>query len=85
MDRVVRQHQIVSDLFPTAIRDKLMGNSNDGRDKQRKGLDEWDVDGEDSPTAGSAPLAELYPNTTVIFAGKLELVGCVRIYQERPR
>eukprot|EP00980_Cylindrotheca_fusiformis_P003375 scaffold750_cov73-Cylindrotheca_fusiformis.AAC.1 len=78
MDRVAQQDKIVSDVFPTAIRDRLYenqaknkmnGNHIEGDDGPL-GLDETFYGG--SNAAGSAPLADLFPSVTVVFA---DLVG----------
>eukprot|EP00980_Cylindrotheca_fusiformis_P009221 scaffold2004_cov101-Cylindrotheca_fusiformis.AAC.11 len=78
MNRVVQQDRIVSDIFPTAIRDRLYENQakqmmkgNDAEaDGGPLGLDETFYDR--SNTIGSAPLADLFPSVTVVFA---DLVG----------
>jgi len=62
MDRIMKQDKIVSNVFPTAIRERLY----DGR-KSSSGddlLGPLDFDGDTS----DAPLADLFPNTTVMFA-----------------
>eukprot|EP00980_Cylindrotheca_fusiformis_P008566 scaffold1820_cov129-Cylindrotheca_fusiformis.AAC.7 len=78
MDRVAKQDRIVSDVFPTAIRDRLYEN------QAKKMMNGNDVDADDGPfgldetfygrsnTIGSAPLADLFPSVTVVFA---DLVG----------
>eukprot|EP00980_Cylindrotheca_fusiformis_P009595 scaffold2123_cov96-Cylindrotheca_fusiformis.AAC.8 len=60
MDRIVKQDQIVSNVFPTAIRDRLYENGHKGSDE----------DGFLDPLGGSggAPLADLFPETTIVFA-----------------
>eukprot|EP00980_Cylindrotheca_fusiformis_P014136 scaffold3716_cov69-Cylindrotheca_fusiformis.AAC.21 len=59
MDRIVKQDQIVSNVFPTAIRDRLYESG-------QKGFDE---DGFLDPLgSGGAPLADLFPETTIVFA-----------------
>eukprot|EP00980_Cylindrotheca_fusiformis_P005314 scaffold1136_cov146-Cylindrotheca_fusiformis.AAC.27 len=78
MDRIVKQDRIVSDVFPTAIRDRLYEN-------QAKNVSNGiGIEGDDgtfglnenfygrSSTVGSAPLADLFPSVTVTFA---DLVG----------
>eukprot|EP00980_Cylindrotheca_fusiformis_P009472 scaffold2070_cov105-Cylindrotheca_fusiformis.AAC.3 len=78
MDRIAKQDRIVSDVFPTAIRDRLyenqaknMRNENGAEeDDGPLGLDE-NFYGR-SCTVGSAPLADLFPSVTVTFA---DLVG----------
>jgi hypothetical protein len=72
MDRIVRQDKIVSDIFPSASRDRLYGE-NKAQAHQQKGapqndlLDPLDFEGHSS-IVGGAPLADLFPNTTVVFA-----------------
>eukprot|EP00980_Cylindrotheca_fusiformis_P016206 scaffold4815_cov107-Cylindrotheca_fusiformis.AAC.3 len=78
MDRIAKQDRIVSDVFPTAIRDRLFDN----RAKNRMNAN--DVQDDDGPlgldeafygtsnVTGSAPLADLFPSVTVVFA---DLVG----------
>eukprot|EP00980_Cylindrotheca_fusiformis_P015725 scaffold4542_cov110-Cylindrotheca_fusiformis.AAC.2 len=77
MDRIVKQDRIVSDVFPTAIRDRLYEN-------QAKNMltgDDDMLDNDDgligfadgrSKSMASAPLADLFPSVTVVFA---DLVG----------
>eukprot|EP00980_Cylindrotheca_fusiformis_P017119 scaffold5260_cov101-Cylindrotheca_fusiformis.AAC.3 len=71
MDRILKQDRIVSDVFPTAIRDRLYEN-------QAKNMLTGDVDLLDdegfigSKSMASAPLADLFPSVTVVFA---DLVG----------
>eukprot|EP00526_Cylindrotheca_closterium_P004051 CAMPEP_0113631926 /NCGR_PEP_ID=MMETSP0017_2-20120614/16591_1 /TAXON_ID=2856 /ORGANISM="Cylindrotheca closterium" /LENGTH=1166 /DNA_ID=CAMNT_0000542455 /DNA_START=14 /DNA_END=3514 /DNA_ORIENTATION=+ /assembly_acc=CAM_ASM_000147 len=71
MDRIQRQDMIVSDVFPSAIRDRLYNqNLEDRGDHKDELLDPRDFG--TSNMIGSAPLADLFPNTTVIFA---DIVG----------
>eukprot|EP00980_Cylindrotheca_fusiformis_P002910 scaffold675_cov103-Cylindrotheca_fusiformis.AAC.21 len=71
MERIMRQDKIVSNVFPTAIRDRLYQT----QEKQQKGrgsdfndgLDMLDFEG-DSHISGSAPMADLFPSVTVVFA-----------------
>ncbi|CAJ1930905.1 unnamed protein product [Cylindrotheca closterium] len=58
MERIQAQENIVSNVFPSAIRDRLYA-----QDRQTKNKDE---------IGGAAPLADLFPSTTVIFA---DIVG----------
>eukprot|EP00980_Cylindrotheca_fusiformis_P029568 scaffold23515_cov73-Cylindrotheca_fusiformis.AAC.1 len=73
MERIVRQDKIVSNVFPTAIRDRLYKS----QEKQKKGklergnghgfnenFQDLEFDGESS-ISGSAPLADLFPSITV--------------------
>eukprot|EP00980_Cylindrotheca_fusiformis_P024215 scaffold11659_cov100-Cylindrotheca_fusiformis.AAC.1 len=78
MDRIAKQDRIVTDVFPTAIRDRLyenqaknMMNANGAEDDDGPfGLDESFYGR--SSEIGSAPLADLFPSVTVVFA---DLVG----------
>eukprot|EP00980_Cylindrotheca_fusiformis_P000327 scaffold78_cov96-Cylindrotheca_fusiformis.AAC.6 len=63
MDRILRQDQIVSNVFPAAIRDRLYGSGKEG--SQQDNLLET-LGGGDG--AGGAPLADLFLETTVVFA-----------------
>eukprot|EP00980_Cylindrotheca_fusiformis_P003232 scaffold735_cov116-Cylindrotheca_fusiformis.AAC.2 len=78
MDRITKQDRIVSDVFPTAIRDRLYENQaknmmkgdDNEADDGPLGLDETFYG--KSSAIGSAPLADLFPSVTVVFA---DLVG----------
>eukprot|EP00980_Cylindrotheca_fusiformis_P001064 scaffold293_cov135-Cylindrotheca_fusiformis.AAC.4 len=63
MERIVRQDQIVSNVFPAAIRDRLYENGQKG--SQEDAI--FDPLGGGGGTAGS-PLADLFPDTTIVFA-----------------
>ena len=74
MRRVMTQEKIVADMFPSAVRDRLYdqeGNhkpssiQKDARTPSQTLDDELNV-------FGAAPLADLFPNTTVVFA---DIVG----------
>eukprot|EP00980_Cylindrotheca_fusiformis_P013992 scaffold3650_cov76-Cylindrotheca_fusiformis.AAC.4 len=67
MERIVKQDQIVSNVFPAAIRDRLYEGGQKG--SQDDAL--LDPLGGGGGTAGS-PLADLFPETTIIFA---DIVG----------
>jgi hypothetical protein len=58
-----RSHAIVSSLYPAAVRDKIypLEKSNGGM-----GMTLYA-----NPSLSSPPIAELYPETTVLFAGTL--------------
>eukprot|EP00980_Cylindrotheca_fusiformis_P003089 scaffold719_cov117-Cylindrotheca_fusiformis.AAC.9 len=78
MERIMKQDRIVSDVFPTAIRDRLyenqakntMNGNHIDADDGLLGLDENFYDR--SSATASAPLADLFPSVTVVFA---DLVG----------
>eukprot|EP00980_Cylindrotheca_fusiformis_P027366 scaffold20176_cov50-Cylindrotheca_fusiformis.AAC.1 len=61
MARIKRQDQIVSNVFPAAIRDRLYDDEQKGS-KQDNLLDPL------GGGAGGAPLADLFLETTVVFA-----------------
>eukprot|EP00980_Cylindrotheca_fusiformis_P009545 scaffold2090_cov103-Cylindrotheca_fusiformis.AAC.11 len=63
MDRIVKQDQIVSNVFPTAIRDRLYESGQKGSDQD----DLLDPLG-GGLGSGAAPLADLFPETTILFA-----------------
>ena len=65
MDRIIRQDKIVSNLFPAAIRDRMYAGN--GAEKNPEGL-ELDDDLDSPDIFGAAPMADLYPDVTVIFA-----------------
>jgi hypothetical protein len=65
MERIIEQDKIVSNVFPAAIRDRLYVGQD--RSQQDDLLDPLNVLGNSNDIRG-APLADLFPNTTVIFA-----------------
>jgi len=70
MDRVIQQDKIVSNVFPTAIRDRMYQAENDGN-KDNLILPPTGLDPDDfhNPEIfGEAPIAEIYPSATVVFA-----------------
>eukprot|EP00980_Cylindrotheca_fusiformis_P007042 scaffold1479_cov127-Cylindrotheca_fusiformis.AAC.1 len=71
MERIMRQDKIVSNVFPTAIRDRLYQGQEKrkGKNLDRKLTEDFDLDFDgDSNISGSAPLADLFPSITVVFA-----------------
>jgi hypothetical protein len=76
MARVLRQDRIVSDLFPTRIRQRLYGvDGEEGKEKKSKSkkdaefrVESSESNNEGSDHIGSVPLAELFPAVTVVFA-----------------
>jgi hypothetical protein len=74
MDRVMKQDKIVSDIFPQQLKDRLYGAEEDASTNSRKTtrnglnalLDPRDFENLDDFC--SAPLAELYPSTTIFFS-----------------
>eukprot|EP00980_Cylindrotheca_fusiformis_P024138 scaffold11571_cov122-Cylindrotheca_fusiformis.AAC.1 len=74
MERITRQDKIVSNVFPTAIRDRLYQSQDKQKGKSTRNpgsFDDLDFEG-DSHISGSAPLADLFPCITAIFA---DIVG----------
>eukprot|EP00980_Cylindrotheca_fusiformis_P015107 scaffold4170_cov79-Cylindrotheca_fusiformis.AAC.1 len=77
MERILRQDKIVANVFPTAIRDRLY-QSQEKHQKDRRGRSTEHVDFNDgfeipefegdSYISGSAPMADLFPSVTVVFA-----------------
>eukprot|EP00980_Cylindrotheca_fusiformis_P025843 scaffold14714_cov108-Cylindrotheca_fusiformis.AAC.2 len=76
MERIVRQDKIVSNVFPTAIRDRLYRSQNSQKNFKfekdfghdvGESFQELDFE-RDSNISGSAPLADLFPSVTVVFA-----------------
>eukprot|EP00980_Cylindrotheca_fusiformis_P011571 scaffold2738_cov119-Cylindrotheca_fusiformis.AAC.7 len=63
VNRIVRQDQIVSNVFPAAIRDRLYGHEKEG---SQQGNLLATLGGRDGP--GGAPLADLFLETTIVFA-----------------
>eukprot|EP00980_Cylindrotheca_fusiformis_P011116 scaffold2555_cov82-Cylindrotheca_fusiformis.AAC.3 len=72
MDRIVRQDKIVTNVFPTAIRDRLYDTQAQQAGKSK--VNEHGLAGlEDGANdLGSAPLADLFPSVSVVFA---DIVG----------
>jgi class 3 adenylate cyclase len=58
LSSAMRSSEIVSSLFPTSVQDQLYPIT----DKEKNGCD-------DGAPAGIGPIATLYPETTVMFAG----------------
>eukprot|EP00980_Cylindrotheca_fusiformis_P027900 scaffold22566_cov138-Cylindrotheca_fusiformis.AAC.1 len=59
MDRIVKQDQIVSNVFPAAIRDRLYESGQKGSDQDCL------LDPLGGLGSGAAPLADLFPETTI--------------------
>jgi class 3 adenylate cyclase len=72
MDRIMRQDLIVSDVFPSAIRDRLYKKRILDTDDDFNSDELPSMDFRTSAIIGKAPLADLFPNTTVVFA---DIVG----------
>eukprot|EP00980_Cylindrotheca_fusiformis_P014635 scaffold3974_cov140-Cylindrotheca_fusiformis.AAC.7 len=73
MERIMRQDKMVASVFPTAIRDRLYQSQEkqqqgrEGRHSERGDFNDGDIEG-DSYISGSAPMADLFPNVSVVFA-----------------
>eukprot|EP00980_Cylindrotheca_fusiformis_P000556 scaffold143_cov133-Cylindrotheca_fusiformis.AAC.1 len=63
MERIIKQDQIVSNVFPAAIRDRLYESGQKGSQDDTL----FDPLGGGGGAAGS-PLADLFPETTIVFA-----------------
>eukprot|EP00980_Cylindrotheca_fusiformis_P018951 scaffold6336_cov116-Cylindrotheca_fusiformis.AAC.1 len=72
MDRIVRQDKIVTNIFPTAIRDRLYDAQAQPSGKGKRDAHGLDGLGDGSNDLGSAPLADLFPSVSVVFA---DIVG----------
>eukprot|EP00980_Cylindrotheca_fusiformis_P028132 scaffold22583_cov106-Cylindrotheca_fusiformis.AAC.3 len=81
MERITRQDKIMANVFPTAIRNRLYQSHEkklkyrDGRNSEHGDFNEdfeiADFEG-DSHISGSAPMADLFPSVSIVFA---DIVG----------
>ena len=62
-----RTNAIVTQLFPGEIRDKIIGQGGQGKNSNTRGLASF-FDGDNVGENAAAPLADLFLETTVIFA-----------------
>lgn len=69
--KAARSNAVVSDMFPSAIRDKIL-HREDGEISTRKKMKSFLNDGKVYDDTANKPLAELYLETTVLMA---DLVG----------
>eukprot|EP00980_Cylindrotheca_fusiformis_P000042 scaffold14_cov130-Cylindrotheca_fusiformis.AAC.12 len=70
MDRINKQDMIVANVFPSAIRDRLyqaQGNALQQSQIVNKSTNSAGTENE-MGTMGAAPLADLFPNTSIVFA-----------------
>ena len=78
MTTAIKSHEIVSNLFPENVRGRLFGEpgvkeptASDGMG--REGIADM-MDSRGRVRDGSTPIADLFPATTVLFAGKFPVV-----------
>eukprot|EP00980_Cylindrotheca_fusiformis_P023702 scaffold10816_cov85-Cylindrotheca_fusiformis.AAC.1 len=73
MDRIMRQDKIVANVFPAAIRDRLYAQAKPSG-KREKETDPYSLDDlvADSNDLAPAPLADLFPSVSVVYA---DIVG----------
>eukprot|EP00980_Cylindrotheca_fusiformis_P014107 scaffold3710_cov103-Cylindrotheca_fusiformis.AAC.6 len=70
MDRINKQDMIVANVFPSAIRDRLyqaQGNALQQSQMVDPSTNSVGTENE-TGTTGTAPLADLFPNTSIVFA-----------------
>eukprot|EP00980_Cylindrotheca_fusiformis_P013626 scaffold3508_cov113-Cylindrotheca_fusiformis.AAC.6 len=72
MDRIVKQDKIVSNVFPTAIRDRLYDAQAQPSGTRKRDSNDLAGFEDDSNDLASAPLADLFPSVSVVFA---DIVG----------
>eukprot|EP00526_Cylindrotheca_closterium_P001661 CAMPEP_0113641374 /NCGR_PEP_ID=MMETSP0017_2-20120614/21721_1 /TAXON_ID=2856 /ORGANISM="Cylindrotheca closterium" /LENGTH=1133 /DNA_ID=CAMNT_0000552715 /DNA_START=78 /DNA_END=3479 /DNA_ORIENTATION=+ /assembly_acc=CAM_ASM_000147 len=65
MDRIMKQDKIVSDVFPTAIRERLYDGHKSSSGDDLLGPSDFE---RQTNNLTEAPLADLFPDTTVMFA-----------------
>eukprot|EP00980_Cylindrotheca_fusiformis_P013630 scaffold3508_cov113-Cylindrotheca_fusiformis.AAC.10 len=68
MDRIIKQDKIVTDVFPIAIRDRLYEAQAQPTGKSRRGGHDLADLENGSDDLGSAPLADLFPSVSVVYA-----------------
>eukprot|EP00980_Cylindrotheca_fusiformis_P001909 scaffold437_cov111-Cylindrotheca_fusiformis.AAC.7 len=69
MDRINKQDMIVANVFPSAIRDRLYQAHGNALQGQMVGESTNSLGFENgTDKMGSAPLADLFPNTSIVFA-----------------
>ena len=89
MQRLIREDKIVADLFPAQIRARMYddddGSLDDGEfatDSRslasKRHVERFKDDLENPDAFKSAPLADLYLNTTILFAGKAVVIYKMR-------
>eukprot|EP00980_Cylindrotheca_fusiformis_P009135 scaffold1991_cov65-Cylindrotheca_fusiformis.AAC.1 len=65
-DRIVRQDQIVSNVFPAAIRDQLYNSGQKGSQDETL----FDSLGDGAGTSAGSPFADLFPENTIVTVAK---------------
>jgi class 3 adenylate cyclase len=73
LEKAVQSHAVVSSLFPAVVRDRMFraGATNDKNitaASAKKRLKSYLSEGKQKDSVGSAPIADLFPYTTVMFA-----------------
>eukprot|EP00980_Cylindrotheca_fusiformis_P000969 scaffold265_cov131-Cylindrotheca_fusiformis.AAC.4 len=70
MDRINKQDMIVANVFPSAIRDRLYQAQGNALEQNQMASESTEVAGfaSDRGEMGAAPLADLFPNTSIVFA-----------------
>ncbi|CAJ1968567.1 unnamed protein product [Cylindrotheca closterium] len=66
MDRIAIQEMIVSNVFPKAVRERIYGQNNPHQ--RESNLDGTAIESINSEREDVAPMAELFPSTTIVFA-----------------
>lgn len=76
MHRIMAQDKIVADVFPSAVRDRLYNEDGGVEDpettRQLPRMSSHKAIDDELNVFGAAPLADLFPNTTIVFA---DIVG----------
>ncbi|KAL3941484.1 MAG: hypothetical protein SGBAC_004172 [Bacillariaceae sp.] len=72
MDRIMMQDQIVANVFPTTIRNRLYDGVGKSKHDDGNFVDQLDIDDEPDNVTRVPPMADLFPNTTIVFA---DIVG----------
>eukprot|EP00980_Cylindrotheca_fusiformis_P007408 scaffold1528_cov122-Cylindrotheca_fusiformis.AAC.1 len=70
MDRINKQDMIVANVFPSAIRDRLYQAQGNALQQSQIVENSTNSVGSDNETGtmGAAPLADIFPNTSLVFA-----------------
>jgi len=76
MNSATRADKLVSSLFPDAVKDRVY----EGHNSEANVHGQDDQERNDTVDTNVSPIAELYPETTVLFAGTITLI-CIIYYQ----